>query len=62
MNDVFWDFLGPFVAVYLDEICIFYLSLEEHHVIVKRVLRENRLLQKWKSVSLWWRVFPFWGI
>ncbi|MBW0528085.1 hypothetical protein O181_067800 [Austropuccinia psidii MF-1] len=49
VNDIFADFLGIFVVVYLDDIMVFSSSEEEHvkHVAsVLQILRDNKLFSK----------------
>ncbi|MBW0504259.1 hypothetical protein O181_043974 [Austropuccinia psidii MF-1] len=54
INDIFSDFFGIFVVVYLDDIRLFSSSEEEHfkHVVsVLQRLRENNLFSKASSVE-----------
>jgi hypothetical protein len=49
MNDIFREWLGDFVVVYIDDILIYSASLEEHAEHLRKVfqrLRENKLYAK----------------
>jgi len=49
MNDIFWEWLGDFVVVYIDDILIYSASLEEHAEHLWKVfqrLKENKLYAK----------------
>ena len=52
MNNIFREYLNDFVLVYLDDICIFSRSPEEHLVHIEKVLRkleQHRLSGNWKK-------------
>ena len=54
MNEVFKEFLGKFVIVYLDDIFIFSKTLEDHMMHICKVfekLREEKLLINLKKCS-----------
>ena len=51
MTAIFWDFLGRFVHVYLDNIFIYSRSIQEHIEHIMRVLQQLRESQFYLSRS-----------
>jgi hypothetical protein len=56
MNRVFHDFLDQFVVVFIDDILIYFESLEEHEDHLRQALqrlREKRLYAKFSKCEFW---------
>jgi hypothetical protein len=56
MNQVFHDFLGQSVVVFIDDILIYSKSLEEHEYHLRRVLqrlKEKRFYTKFSKCEFW---------
>jgi len=56
MMSIFWDVIGKFMHVYLDDIFIYSNSVEEHEQHLKIIfdrLRKNSLYLKWSKCNLY---------
>ena len=65
MNDLFWELINDgHVIVYMDDILVLSVDMEEHRDMVKHVLailHQNNLYLKPKSASLRGREWSIWG-
>ena len=64
-NDIFQEYLDHFVVIYLDNILVFLMSMEEHiqqvHLVLTK-LRENKLYAKRPFVEFLSYVISYKGI
>jgi hypothetical protein len=64
MNKVFMEYLGKFVALFIDDILIFSKNEEEHNEhlrLVLQKLRENQLYAKLNKCKFWLKEVSFPG-
>jgi len=64
MNQVFWEYLDCFMIVFIDDILIYSVSLENYKVHLQMVLqrlREKQLYAKLSKCDFWQRQVDFLG-
>ena len=64
MNDVFREYLGKFVLVYLDDILVYSKTEDEHKVhlrLVLQKLRQSKFFGKLSKCNFWKLMLPFLG-